>query len=574
MADEISPANRELQRAASLERRGRLIEAEAICRGILKKRPDDAGALLLLGAVASRRGDHGLAVDSIRRAIILDPRDWSRQLRLSDALEAAGRIDEAEAACRKAIALAPSEAPAHERLGAMLLRRGHLDEALAAQREALRLAPERASAHDALGQVLAARGVLDEAEAAHRRAVALAPDDPILVEHLVLLLYRRRRIAEAVEVYREAIARRSNDARLHMRFGVALTHCGRHDEAEATLRQALTLDPALAQAHGAFGLLLLSRGRFVEGWREYEWRWRVASLPPSLRFSPSTRWRGAPIERGSLLLGAEQGLGEEILYASALPDLNQRAPSCILECNARLAALLARSFPALTVVARSDPPDSRTRAGEIVAHAPMGSALQFVRGSLADFPQRPSYLVADEARTMVLRERYRKLGAGPVVGISWRSANPEWRDFKSTALEGWRPILSVPGAVFIDLQYGDSAAERAAIRQRFGTEIFHDAEIDPLGDLDAFAAQVAALDLVISVSNTAVHVAGALGQPCWVLVPTGPGHIWYWFHEREDSPWYPSLRLLRQPRPGDWAEPIERAARDLAAWESRRRRAN
>ena len=154
------------------------------------------------------------------------------------------------------------------------------------------------------------------------------------------------------------------------------------------------------------------------------------------------------------------------------------------------------------------------------------------------------------------------------IGLSWRSGNPRFGTAKSLALTDFEPVLETPNSVFIDLQYGDTTDERGALERSCGRTLHHDTDIDSLADLDAFAAQVAAMDLVITASNTTAHMAGALGVPCWVLVPTGPGLLWYWFLDRSASPWYPSPRLFRQAAPGDWAPVVQQVNAALADFAS------
>jgi ADP-heptose:LPS heptosyltransferase len=189
------------------------------------------------------------------------------------------------------------------------------------------------------------------------------------------------------------------------------------------------------------------------------------------------------------------------------------------------------------------------------------------------FKPRTRLLVPDAQRTASLRKRYAALKPGNlVVGISWASpANQEMGWLKASRLESWLPVLQVPGITFVNLQYGDQRPALARIRDEFGIEIFNDVSVDPLKDMDAYAAQVAAMDLVISTSNTLVHTAGAVGTPTWVLLAKGRGQIWYWLRDRTDSLWYASVRLIRQETAGDWTQPIETCAHDLRKLSQERR---
>jgi hypothetical protein len=194
---------------------------------------------------------------------------------------------------------------------------------------------------------------------------------------------------------------------------------------------------------------------------------------------------------------------------------------------------------------------------------------QHLRASFENFPKHAGYLRADPARAAALRARYHT-SSGPVIGVSWRSKNVRFGENKSMTLADLAPILRTPGATFVNLQYGDCAADLAAVKATLGVDVIHDAEIDPLKDMDAFFAQVAAMDAVISTSNTTVHVAGSLNVPTWVLLPLAKGALWYWFATRPDSPWYPSVRLIREKRLDPsrpwWRDGVAQAADEIAAW--------
>ena len=201
----------------------------------------------------------------------------------------------------------------------------------------------------------------------------------------------------------------------------------------------------------------------------------------------------------------------------------------------------------------------------------MGSLPRILRRDFRQFPKHHGYLKADPARTAALRQRYAAIAGGRrIVGISWRSRNTQFGTAKSVALTDLAEILRVPGVMFVNLQYGDCADEIATAKRDLGVDILHDTEIDSLRSLEDFFAQVAAMDLVVTVSNTTVHAAGALNVPAWLLLPRGEGALWYWFVDREDSPWYPSVRLFRQPDTPDepsWPrDVVRRAGEDLQRW--------
>jgi hypothetical protein len=268
----------------------------------------------------------------------------------------------------------------------------------------------------------------------------------------------------------------------------------------------------------------------------------------------------------------EQGLGDEILHGSMLPEIIAQAKSCVIECSARMVPVFARSFPAAHVAGYRASNIPVTPPDDIDYQVPIASLGRHLRPDLASLPRHEGYLKADPAKTAELRKRYETLAQGRrIVGISWHSKNQAFGEPKSMSLGDMASILQVPGIMFVNLQYGDCSSELAQVREQLGVEVIQDAAVDPMADMDMFFAQVAAMDLVLSTSNTTVHVAGSLNIPVWVLLPHGRGLAWYWFLRRTDSPWYPSARLVRvdpkiAPGQARWLELTERTTADLTHW--------
>jgi hypothetical protein len=277
-------------------------------------------------------------------------------------------------------------------------------------------------------------------------------------------------------------------------------------------------------------------------------------------------WDGGPLQGKTLLVHAEQGIGDEIMFASCFPDLLEQAGHLIIDCDARLAPLFSRSFPGASVHggAQDEGPawlDALPRAD---VQIPAGSLPRYLRPTLEAFPAQAGYLQADPARRELWRQRLAALGPGLKVGISWRGGRDAVQMAKrSVPLTQWGPILHVPGVQFVSLQHGDYDAELGQAREQLGVPIQHWPEIDPLTDMDGFAALIAALDLVIAIDNSTVHLAGALNTPVWCLQPFAPD--WRWLLDTEHCHWYPSLTHFRQPRPGQWQAVLDTAGARLAA---------
>ncbi|MCH8922865.1 MAG: hypothetical protein IIA67_06920, partial [Planctomycetes bacterium] len=344
---------------------------------------------------------------------------------------------------------------------------------------------------------------------------------------------------------------------------------GKFSKAIAQLDLAIEKQPDSAAAKLNRALVLLASGNWKDGWREYRWRFDVETREQRTFNLPS--WDGADLSEKTILIIDEQGVGDQLMFASCIGDVVARARHCVIECKPRLLGLFERSFPQATVLAK--PIDLASGELESVdVQAPLGSLPGQLRNTWNDFPRRAGYLIADASGQSSWKDRFAGMEPGPVIGISWQGGTkPKIRRIRSISLDQWEPLLSVRGVNFVSLQYGESAEVLAevlgGVRQTLGVRIHDWADADPLGDLDRWAAQVSALDLVISVDNSTVHMAGALGVPVWTLLPKMAN--WRWMQDREDSPWYPSMRLFRQTRSGIWTDTIEHAARALEMWRSR-----
>jgi len=365
----------------------------------------------------------------------------------------------------------------------------------------------------------------------------------------------------AIEHYREALEVDPNNTPAATVLGSALMQEGDHEGAIAQRRRAVDMDPENAEAHYYLGFSLLLLGLLEEGWTEFEWRWRVEGGEKKRDF-PQPYWEGGNINGKSILVWSEQGVGDEVQFAGMIPDLLSRGADVVLECEPRLVPLFERSFPGVRCLPKQDPPVAEAISGDIDFQVPGAGLGRWLRADFAEFPGRASYLVADTEHRETLQARYREGSDDLLVGVAWHSKNADIGQQKSMTLLDLRPIADVPGVRFIDLQYGDTADERAAFEEETGIRVHRDDSVDQMKDLDAFAAQVAAMDLVVSVSNTTVHIAGALGVPAWVLLHHLPLSVW--MLDRDDSPWYPSLRLFRQTEAGQWADVIERVTARLA----------
>ncbi len=544
--------------------------------------------MLAAGIAQLEAGNRAAARSSLEQALAMDSRNAAANFRLGtlDAL-----TEEYPGCARhfaRALELEPGRAEWWIALGD--LARRHSDHAKAAEYfgVALAHAPDAAQAHRGLGNELRHAGRAGEAIVHLRRAYALAPDVPGALPDLItgLIEYdmcdkalsvaaqavegapssyeamfclgfahqKRHQPERALACYESASRLRDDDAELHDARGSTLQELGRLDEALAAFERALDLRPDFPLAKFHRGLARLTRQDFERGWPDYETR---RSARPVSIAAVAPRWDGASLAGRTILLRMEQGLGDEIMFASMLPELMRMAGDCVVECDPRLRALYSRSFPAATVFGslpdRSLP--YRIAQRSYAFETDMGSLPLVLRRSAAEFPRHEGYLSADPARITHWRERLAQLGPGLKVGISWiGGVRKTRRALRSMALRELLPVLSVPGARFISLQYTPGAAgEAAALQAQHGIQIEHWPEV--IADYDDTAALVCALDLVISVCTSVVHLGGALGRPVWVMAPYSPE--WRYGFEGQTMPWYPSVRLFRSPAFGQWQPVIE-----------------
>ena len=544
---------------------GSRAEAEAAYRRAIACAPWHAEAHNNLGIVLAEAGEAEAAVEAYRTALALKADFALAHNNLAVALAGLGRIDEAERHYRSALEIDPAYADACVNLAELMLRDNRTDEATRALTGVVERQPGHLSARLLLADAFLRAGEPAAARQQSEAALALAPESARARNCRGMVEQRSGEPRAALADFDRALALDPDLADARGNRALALAALGRLADAEVEAKRAVALAPQAAIHRMNLAMLLLLRGALGRGFREYRWRLR-AGLPWLVpRPFPGPRWDGVLLDGTGLLVWGEQGVGEEVMFASLLPRLAARAGRVVVECDPRLVPLFRRSFPYLESVARTTPPDPVALdpgLGHQVAMGDLAAALALGR---EDFASPAAYLVADPARVAAARARLDTLGPGLKVGIAWRSrgANLAFSAEKSSSLAAWDDILRLPGVRFVNLQYGDCAADLARAEHALGVPVFDDPEVDQTRDLDGFAAQLAALDLVITTSNTTAHMAGALGGEVWVVLP----HVadWRWQHGRDDSLWYPHARLLRQPRPGDWAGALAEAARRLAA---------
>lgn len=543
---------------AALKQQQRWDEAAECFREAVRLDPGQHDARYNLAGILEQTGELDEALQELRRVAECRPDDSDVRLTLAKVLRHRERDDEAAEQFQEALRLGADGADAHFGLAHCRMAQGRHEEAVEQFRLGLELDPDDVPALIAAGSLFVGSERLDDAEECYRRALMIEPENAVACYNLGNVYKDLWRTDEALDHYERAIELDPALAEAHINRGVVLKSLGRLKEAVECYSRALEVRPGDAEARFHRALAKLMQGDFAAGWDEYESRWEYEAVPRNL---PLSVWDGEPLGEQTLLVYGEQGIGDEIMFASCLPDLLGNTAACVFECDERLVPLFARSFPLAVVVPR--PLDARD--DEIPAcglQIAVGSLPRLLRRTADDFPVRRRYLAADPQLVRRWQRRLSEAGDGLKVGISWRGGGkPAIRKRRSTDLEQWKPLFSLPGVQFVNLQYGDCDEELSAARERLDVEIHHWDDANPLKDLDGFAAQIAALDLVISIDNSTVHMAGALGVPVWVLLPFAPN--WRWMLDRDDSLWYRTVRLFRQDEPQKWDAVFDRLAREL-----------
>lgn len=512
-AEPDTPADR-LAKAASLRRAGDAAQAERLCAQALEADPHDTDALHLLALLRLDQGRPAEALGLVTTALRSKPRSDALHCTHGQVLVALGRREEALASFEWAIALAPAPVEALHR---------------------------RARALSALGR---ASDALDDLD----RLLALDPGHVDALNDRGILLRRLHRPEEALASYARALAVAPHCAEALNNRGAVLLDLRRHEEALASFAAAQALRPDYADAHRNEALARLMLGDFAGGWAKYEWRWKDRDDQAPL---PLPVWDGgAPLAGRTLLLHAEQGLGDTIQFARYAPALAARGAKVVLGVQPALKGLLGSLDGVAAVVSQGDPLPA------VDLQYPMASLPLAFATDLASIPRRVPYLKADPARVAHWRERLP--GEAPRVGLAWSGSRTHVNDHnRSLRLRQLAPMLRRGDVCFVGLQQDirevDAPDLQAAPALGFGRAF---------RDFADTAAVVSQLDLVISVDTSVAHLAGALARPVWVLLPFVPD--WRWLLDREDSPWYPTARLFRQPKPGDWANVIERLDAELA----------
>jgi tetratricopeptide (TPR) repeat protein len=532
-------------------RSGQLATAEAHFRAAAEILPSYAQAHNNLGVALERQGKFREATVAYQAAIRLRPDYVEAWHHLGISQERLGDYRSSADSCRRAIALQPNYIDAYNGLGVALHYLGEWDEAAACLRHLLSVRPDYAEGHSNLANVLEALGDFTGAVRHLQQAIALNPGGAGPYVNLGLLLERESRTAEAEQMLKQAIAIEPACRTAHNNLSLLFDRQSRDAEAEWTWARALELEPDCAEAHLGLGLSRLRRGDFAGGAKEYEWRFRIPGIPNPKFTQP--RWDGSPLAGRTILFWEDQGCGDSIHFVRYAPLVAARGGRVVVCCRPQLMTLLATCAGVEQVVSNAEP------LPPFDVYIPMPDLPGAVGTTLETIPGAVPYLSADETTAARWREEWQGIRELK-VGIVWQGDPTNTADAqRSIPLEHFHALAQVEGVRLFSLQFG--AGREQLAKTPAGVAI---ADLgDRLGDFYQTAGAVKNLDLVITCDSAPGHLAGSLGVPVWVALAELAD--WRWLRERSDTPWYPSMRLFRQRKYGDWAEVFARIRDELAS---------
>jgi len=557
----IKPQDAEayFNRGNALQKLKRREEALASYARAIAIRPDYAAAHHNLGIGLQELNRQEEAIVSFDRAIAIRPGFADAHFTRGNALQRLKRLEEARASYERAISIKPDYVEAYISCGNVLLELKLLDEALAFYDKAITIDPDHAKAHSNRGcvllELLHPEGALD----CFNKAVAIEPDYAeahynrgnalLKLRHLEAALASFDKALSIKPVYTEALFDRGN----------LLRELSRYPESVADFKRLIEINPQFADAYWNKSITHLFMGEWATAWDLYPWRWRRSDTNPDDLMPPlSTDRFGRASDKPkmhSLCIWAEQGVGDEIFYASMFAEAAAHFGLVTVQIDSRLITLLGRSIPEVVFVDKATP----VNLGNFDLHLAHGDLGYFFRREIGDFQRIKSrYLLPDSRRTESLRASLQTEGK-LLCGITWRSNNDRIGRDKSIGLEKLLPILRSDAIQFVNLQYGDTSDELASFKAEYGVDIVNCGAVDNFSDLDGHAALIQACDFIVTVSNSTAHIAGALGKPTHLMLSHGDGKLWYWANRYgNQSMWYPAVQIFEQTRFGEWDDVVSR----------------
>ncbi len=540
--------NRMIYTALEYHRNGDLSQAEILYKRILKKQPDNVDILHMLGLIYAARGDFDSAVRLIKKTININPSNYHAFYNLANIYRDNKCYNEAIDCYQKAINYYPDFVDAFYNLGVLYQEIGRLNDAIKCYQKAIQINPNLFNVHFNLGNAFYDMGFIEEAIISYRNAIKLNPRFTAAYYNLANILKEREQNDEAIILYKKALQLEPANIDLYHNIGILLHNKGLIEEAIKYYKKAISLNYNLAEIHFDLAFALLSIGNFEEGWIEYQWRTKLKNH--SFEFK-EPEWEGT-INDCCLLLYEEQGFGDTIQFVRYCNIVANKGVKIVLLCSESLKSIMENVKGIAGVYSYKE------QLPEFDFHCTLSKLPLIFRTDLNNIPSDVPYISVAQVlinywRNKLNSEKHFK------VGLTW-AGNPEHENDKnrSCPLEKFLPLFKLKNVEFYSLQVGASSLKK--IEKPEGINIIDLTE--DIKDFSDTAALIENLDLVISVDTVIVHLAGALGKKVWTLLPFSSD--WRWMINRDDSPWYPTMKLFRQPKPGDWDSVIEMVYSELS----------
>ncbi|MEE2746529.1 MAG: tetratricopeptide repeat protein [Pseudomonadota bacterium] len=549
-----------------------LEEAEIVARKLLRINPKNSKILSSLGLILMEKKAFGSALEVFHSALQIDPNNYDYQSKIVRAAIASAedavsqdRCDLARLALELVLELFPDH---HEILCHLSFVHTEIEdysESLLLAERAIGLAPYHPHPHDVKGLALTGLGRFEDAIESFNTSIE--QDNSYLPAKINCgsCLLQIKRNEEAASLFKDVLRSKPNNHQALNNLGLAYGADAKFSLAEEEFRRALKVKPDYAEAHFNLSRVLLMQGNYREGWDENEWRWKCKQFPSTFREFPYTMWAGENIQGKTILVWSEQGIGDEIMFAHPIPDLISEGANIVLECGERLVSVFSRSFQNTLVVPRENPPHESIENQGINYQIPAASLCKFFRDSKKSFAKahRP-YLTACPHRIKKFHERYSELGPGPLVGICWRSGNVNVGEERSVPLSLWEKILTQDRCRFVSLQYGSIQKEIKHVKPFIKDRLYIDQTVNPFQNVEDWFAQIAVMDLVISVDNSTIQVSGSQGVTTWTLINYNPE--WRFGRDGKHHDWHNSVSVYRQKSPGDWNLILKELGDDFSRW--------
>ena len=565
-----------IQQSVALHQQGNISEALEITKQALVRAPNNITLLNNAGAFTAMLGDFKQSKIHLSKSLKIRPQDINTLNNLSNVLAELKQYDQASDIYRQILKLDSNDAVAHSNFANALQKQGSHQEAEKHYLIAIQLDPNNVVTCSNLGALYKEQKNISKAKEFYQKALKLNPNFAEAHNNFGLLLKEVKQFSDAETCYQNALNLNPKYSEAHNNLGELFREKKQFEQAKDCYQRALSIDTNYTAVKWNLSLLQLALTNFSEGWKCYETRNHSENTTTSPVFPIVTtiQYQGENLNQDlknkHLLIIPEQGVGDEVMFASVLPELADvvaQNPNIqiTLACDPRLVELFERSFDFVNVIPSE--PDNRYQNldADLDYWMFIGSLPKFYRNDIKDFDKHQPYLKVDDTLLIKWQDRFKQLPHKLNIGISWIGGKTEEnRADRSLILEKMFPILTKASqsANIINLQYGDHQQEIQDFKQKTGI-ITHDWEdADPLKDLDNFAAQIKALDLVISIDNSTVHFAGALGTKTYVMLPFNQD--WRWAEDRNDSYWYPNIMtLFRQSQDGEWDEVIQNVANSI-----------